>query len=429
MISRNKILREKTFAVYGLGLTGKSVVKFFKRQKIKKYYTWDDSKFIRKNLDKKKFLKKIYKANYIVISPGINIRKCELSKTLKKNKHKLITDLDLFYMFNKGLKSIVVTGTNGKSTTCKILEHLLKINKYKVELGGNIGKPVLDLKFNKKKYYIIEASSFQLAYSKFIKPSYAFILNITSDHQDWHQNMRNYINSKFNIFSLQGKNNYAFIKDTNLIKKFKKEKYLSKLQIVNNKSYNIIKKYIQNEYLKLGVNDENMSFAYKLSKIFKIKKKLFINSFKTFKGLKHRQEIFLKKNKLTFINDSKATSFESSKHALQNNKNIYWIVGGLPKIGDRFYLQNIKKNINQVYIIGKNINFFKKQIKNQVLYKSTITIEKSLKLILKKFGKNYKKAATILLSPASASYDQFKNFGQRGDEFKRLVKLYANKYI
>ena len=429
MISRNKILREKTFAVYGLGLTGKSVVKFFKREKIKKYYTWDDSKFIKKNLAKKKFLKKIYKANYIVISPGINIRKCELSKTLKKNKHKLITDLDLFYMFNKGLKSIVVTGTNGKSTTCKILEHLLKINKYKVELGGNIGKPVLDLNFNKKKYYIIEASSFQLAYSKFIKPSYAFILNITSDHQDWHQNMRNYINSKFNIFSLQGKDNYAFIKDTNLIKKFKKEKYSSKLQIVNNKSYNIIKKYIQNEYLKLGVNDENMSFAYKLSKILKIKKKLFINSFKTFKGLKHRQEIFFKKNKLTFINDSKATSFESSKHALQNNKNIYWIVGGLPKIGDQFYLQNIKKNINQVYIIGKNINFFKKQIKNQVLCKSTITIEKSLKLILKRFGKNYKKAATILLSPASASYDQFKNFGQRGDEFKRLVKLYANKYI
>ena len=137
--------------------------------------------------------------DYIIVSPGINPNKAKLKKVLIKNKSKIITDLVLFYMINDIIRSIVVTGTNGKSTTCKILEHLLKKNKINSALGGNIGKPVLSLNLKKNNFLIIEASSFQLAYSKFINPDYAMILNITNDHLDWHGSMKNYINAIKNI--------------------------------------------------------------------------------------------------------------------------------------------------------------------------------------------------------------------------------------
>ena len=293
--------------------------------------------------------------DFIVLSPGISLKKAKLKKKLIKNRDKIITDLDLFYLLNPEIKTIVVTGTNGKSTTCKILEHILKKNNINVRLGGNIGKPVLDLDLKNQPLVIIEASSFQLAYSKYIKPDYALILNITKDHLDWHGSYKDYIDSKFKIFSRQKRNNFAFINSKILLKKFKKEKYESTLKFINKESYNKIKSKIKNNYLKSESNEENMSFVYALSKILKINEKHLVNSLKSFKGLSHRHEIFYKKNNKIFINDSKATSFEASKFALKNNKNIFWIVGGLPKVGDRLQLGGFKKNIIKTYIVGRHL--------------------------------------------------------------------------
>ena len=227
-----KTLRKKKFIIYGCGITGASVIQFFKKNKIKNFNVWDDNQkknnLFYKKINSSKFLKLLYKSDYIVKSPGININLVKFKKHLIKNKHKIISDLDLFYIKNSNSSSIVVTGTNGKSTTCKIIEHLLKKNGYKVKLGGNIGDPVLNIKNSKDTFSIIEASSFQLAYSKFIKPKYALIINISNDHLDWHGKMQNYLNSKFKIFKFQKKNDIALLKEKRLIKKFKREKYLSK---------------------------------------------------------------------------------------------------------------------------------------------------------------------------------------------------------
>ena len=226
-------LSNKSFAIYGLGNTGQSIIKYFKKLGIKNYVIWDDNKTLKSywRLNKKKenlFFKFLNFADYIIVSPGINLKKNRYRNVFLKNKYKIITDLDLFYMTNPKIKSIVVTGTNGKSTTCKIIEHILKKNGFQVKLGGNIGNPILDLKVKKNSTIIIEASSFQLFYSKFIKPNYAIILNISNDHLDWHGSMNNYILSKMKIFSLQNKNDFAFINNKNLIKKFRENKYLSK---------------------------------------------------------------------------------------------------------------------------------------------------------------------------------------------------------
>ena len=160
--------------------------------------------------------------------------------------------------------------------------------------------------------------------------------------------------------------------------------------------------------------------------MFNIKKKFFLSSLKSFKGLPHRHEFFLKIGNHTFINDSKATSFESTKYALQSNENIIWITGGQPKKNDKININRFKKKIIKAYIIGKHSNFFKKQIRNKIKYE----IVKNLKIAVYKVLKSLKKEkkTTILFSPASASYDQFKNFVERGEKFKKLVKQNVKKF-
>ncbi len=422
-------LKDLSFLIYGLGLTGKSVVNFFNKNRFKNYKVWDDKNKSFYNEKRPINLNKALKeTNYIILSPGVSLNQSKNKKQLIRYKNKIITDIDLFYLFHKDFKSIFVTGTNGKSTTCKIINHILKKNKIKTLLGGNIGTPILSLNPKKNTYIIIEASSFQLAYSKFIKPDYALLLNITNDHIDWHGSMTNYTNSKFRIFKNQKQNHYSLLNEE-LKSQYKKRKLSGKLIIPKFYLYKKFKAKIENKYLNLKINDENMSFVYELSKLFKISQKSFRTCLTSFKGLPHRYEIFLKKKNCIFINDSKSTTFQSTKFALENSKNIYWIVGGLPKKNDKIILRNLKKNIVKSYIIGKNINFFKKKIERNLPFFVGKNLKNAINQILKDIKIFNRKDNTILLSPASASYDKYLNFEHRGDEFKKLCKLYARKYL
>ncbi len=423
-----KNFKKLSFLVYGLGSTGQSVINFLRKNNIKNYKVWDDNnrdfykKFRPKNLKKA-----LSETNYIVLSPGVSLIKSKKKKLLNKHKKKIITDIDLIFLLKKFFKSIVVTGTNGKSTTCKILEHVLKKNKYKTLLGGNIGTPILSLNIKKNNFLIIEASSFQLAHSKFICPDYAILLNISNDHIDWHGNKKNYISSKFKIFANQASKQYSIL-NINL-KKYLNKKLISKVIIPKIKNFKKLKEKINNPYLKSDINNENMMFVLSICKLLRIKEKSLIKSLDTFVGLPHRHEIFLKKSNCTFINDSKATSFQASNFALKNSKDIFWIVGGLPKKNDKFNINKVKKNIIRSYIIGKNTNFFKKQLKNKVSFYISKNLKKSVIKIFKDIKLLKRKKNTILLSPASASFDQYLNFEQRGNEFKKLCRFYARKYV
>ena len=426
MIQQLPRLKDLSFLIYGLGLSGLSVVKFFKKNKFKNFKVWDDNqKYLLKKYRTTNLERTLKQVDYIVLTPGISLIK---NKNLKKFKKKIITDIDLFYLSKNNFKSIVVTGTNGKSTTCKLMAHLLKKNKVNFSLGGNIGIPILDLINVKSKYIIIEISSFQLSHSQFIKPDFAFLLNITNDHLDWHGNKNNYLNSKFKIFKLQNRTNYAF-SSKKFKPIFKKKNFLGKFVSPKINQYKKIKQKIENDYLNSNINDENMSYVYSFAGFLRISDSSFIKAMNTFKGLPHRFEIFLKKKNITFINDSKATSFDATKSALSSLKNIYWVLGGLPKKGDKIKLSAHRKNIIKCYIIGKNINFFKNQIKGKVIFEITKNLKNTVIKILKDINSQKKSNKSILLSPAAASFDQFNNFEKRGEEFKRLCKLYVRKHI
>ena len=433
-----KILKNKNFLVYGLGITGISAVKFLKKNKAHNVYLWDDNASLRNKFNLKdnhnSIKKKFFEVDYIILSPGISLKKNKKKNLLIKNKNKIITDIDLFFLTNKTFKSIVVTGTNGKSTTCSIIEKVLSKSGFQTIIVGNIGKPILNhnLANKKKVIIIIEMSSFQLEYSKKVRPNHALLINITKDHLDWHGSMKNYIKAKLKIFSLQCKKDFAYLpRDKNIIKLYKKNNMKAPIFFNKNKTQNIIKEKVTNPYLMSKANLENLSFVYNLKKNLKISNKIFFSTLERFKGLPHRQEIFLKKKNIFFINDSKATTFEATKGCLMNYKNIIWIVGGLRKTGDDFNVSKIKNNILKVFIIGKKRSFFKSKLNNKISFMETNNLKRTVKCIFDEIRKINKKSKKIfvILSPASASYDQFNNFEERGNLFKKLVIYNAKKYL
>ena len=423
--------QNKKIAIYGMGKTGCSAAETFNKLKAE-IFCWDDNKKIRNKIKKlnypiNKFWLNNNSIDIIVISPGIDINKCKLKEFLKKNIKKIITDLDIFFEINKNALIISVTGTNGKSTTCKIIEKILKVANYNVQTVGNIGNPILTFSQPKKKYvYVIEVSSYQLQYSKLFRSHHAALLNISPDHLERHKNIKNYAAIKSKIFLAQDRLDYSYINLDNKYKNFilkilKKNKLKSKLVYVRTADTKHLLNKTNNRYFKSKGNIENLSFAYRIVKNLKISDKVIIKALDKFKGLPHRQEVVLSKNKILCINDSKATSFDASLQSLSNYENIYWIVGGLPKYKDNFYLKRVKNKIIKAYIIGKNTLFFKNKIKYEIPYKISKNIKNAINSINKDIDLNPKLRKTILLSPAAASFDQFNNFESRGDNFKNLI--------
>ena len=423
--------QDKKIAIYGMGITGCSAATTFKRLKAK-VFCWDDNEKIRKKIKNLKFsINKFWlnpeSIDAIVISPGIDISKCKIRNYLKKNLNKIITDLDLFFELNKEALIISITGTNGKSTTCKIIEKILKTAKYNVKTVGNIGNPILfSSRSNKKCIFILEASSYQLQYSRLFRSKHAAILNISPDHLERHKNIKNYTRIKSRIFFAQNSSDYSYINLTNknskLIKNiFKAKKLKSKLISINKSNCNFLLKKINNKHFKSKGYIENLAFAYEIVKNLKINDKIIIKALNKFKGLPHRQEVILSNKKLLCINDSKATSFDACLQSLLNYNKIYWIVGGLPKYRDRFYLKSVKQKIVKAYIVGKNTSFFKNRIRNDVPYTISKNIRNAVNNIYKDIQLNENSKKTILLSPAAASFDQFNNFENRGSYFKNLI--------
>ena len=431
MIVNKNIFLKKKILIYGLGKSGLSSYKFLDNKA--KVYLFDDNlnkKFKNYTNQRLKNYKEIYKLKFdiIIISPGIDILKCKLSGFLKKNKSKIYTDLDIFYSFYKN-KSITITGTNGKSTTAKILHEVLLDQKYDSRLIGNIGNPVLsEKKINKNTFFVIEASSYQLDYSKLFTSKYSAILNISPDHLERHKSLKNYINAKFKLLNSQSKDSIAFVKKNDpLIKKeLKSKKFNPKIIRVDLKKTNKLIKLIKNNYFLSSGNLENLSFVHQISTKLNLNIKKLIKTLNRFKGLKYRQQTIYENKNLTIINDSKSTSFASSENLLKNLKNVYWILGGIPKKGDILNLsKNHCKNF-KTYVFGSNYKSFKLNAKKKIKIKHLKYLKDVLDEIFSDLKNNKIKKNIILFSPAGASFDNFKNFEDRGKYFNQLIKKFLN---
>ena len=431
MNDKNINFKNKIILIYGFGKSGFSCFNFLKKNNT--CFIFDDNK---KNIPfklKKKLINRnklsITSFDFIVLSPGINIKKCKISNFLEKNRSKIVTELDIFQISYPKIMKITITGTNGKSTTSKLLYEVLKTNKIDVRLTGNIGYPILmEKNIKNNTVFIIEASSYQLDYSKFFKSKYLIMLNLHPDHLERHGTFKNYAEAKFKIAKSQSKNDYFILENNNnfILKLINRNSIKSKIIKINYLNYKKYFKYIDNNYFKNSGNKKNLCFVLTIAKILRLNIKKIINTANKFKGLDYRQQIIHKSKKLLIINDSKSTSLSSTVPLLESYNNIYWVVGGLAKKGDKLklkkkYFSNIKS-----YIYGKDRNFFINSLPNTAYYKTSSNLKTVLGILKNDIKKdNFKKI--ILFSPAAASFDQFKNFEERGKYFNNNIKYMLKK--
>ncbi len=393
-----KEFNDKKILIFGYGKTGKSVQKYFIKNNIN-YSIWDDNKkLITTKIDKNYYLKKY---DYIILSPGVDIYNHKNKLFFKIHKKNIITDLDIFFLSKQNLKYIIgITGTNGKSSFCNLLNNLIRKNNLKSRILGNFGNPVLSENISAEEYCILELSSYQLDYSKYIKLDCACILNVSPDHLERHGTVEKYKKVKLKIFKFLKKGGIGLYHNSSF-KGFKNKK--------NIKSFENINKNLFHKILKKNISISRIDYEAN--------------------RLPHRYEVFLKANNFNFINDSKSTNFESTRYALKMTPSCILILGGLLKKGDNFSLNDLKNRISKTYLFGNDIDPLKQSLKKQkIAFKYFINLKDLLQHVFSNdlnFRLNKNKKLNVLFSPGAASFDQFKNFEHRGETFKK----YVNKFF
>lgn len=405
----------KKVAIIGYGIEGQDAEKFLIKKGAE--VTILDQK------DNPDYLLGLEKYDVIVRSPGVYPYKQELVKA-KKLGVRVTTPTHIFFDEFSGIV-IGVTGTKGKGTTSTLIYEILKSSKFDVHLAGNIGKPMLELlpKLKKDSYVILEMSSFQLIDLP-VSPNISVVLNITSDHMDWHKNNQEYIDAKKNIVKNQSISDWAVINNEyDIPKSFAKETKANLIFFNKNKLEDI---YTQKLILRGKHNLENIAAAVAVAKILNIDTKIISKTVHNFKGLEHRLEFVREVNGIKFYNDSFATGPQPTIAAIKSfTEDITIILGGSDKgldykeLGD---VINNSKNIRNIILIGDTALKIKNSIKiNNLKLKIIMLGKPTMREIVKKAYEVAEKGDVVILSPASASFDMFHDYKDRGNQFKEAV--------
>jgi len=385
---------------------------------------------------------KILNANEVVKSPGIP-EKNEMVKAIKKNGIEIIGEFELAYRFKGNSKIIAVTGSNGKSTTTALIYHICKKAELNCALVGNIGYSIAaQIAEDPKDLYVAEISSFQLDDIKTFRPDIAVLTNITEDHLDRYEyKFENYINSKFKIIQNQTNNDYFIYNDDDEIITNKLKTLFPNTNPLPFSMKHEIKKggYIKGDQMMLRIQEERVSmsiydFALKgkhnnyntmaagiAAATLGIRKDKIREAVKDFQSLEHRMEFVATVRGVEFINDSKATNTNSTWFALESmNKPTVLILGGTDK-GNEYALieELVAEKVKAIVCMGADNSKIVEAFKDKV---PVIVETDSAKKAVNAAFRLSTKGDVVLLSPACASFDLFKNFEDRGQQFKEAVK-------
>ncbi|MFT6332044.1 MAG: UDP-N-acetylmuramoylalanine--D-glutamate ligase [Lentimonas sp.] len=453
----------KKFLIYGLGVSGVAAIEFLLNKKLPILVGDDNLNSLKKVSENQNLqtINNIDKINWseikcLILAAGIPLNH-KIVAAAQKNNCQIVCDVEILHHFHPKENLIGITGTNGKSTITALTGHIFDEAKAPNATGGNIGLAALYLpdvfskrhsEFDaKEKNYIIEISSFQLDLIHKTKFHISNLNNITPDHLDRHGSMDNYINSKKRIFLNQTENDFAVIGIDNknsakIFEDLKNDKnFTTKLiptstkkivkggvSIIGNKLHNIDGSVfiIGNKTLKGEHNSQNISFAFANAFLSGIEPDQIIESINNFKGLKHRMQFVAKINDINFINDSKATNAESTENSLKSFENIYWILGGKSKERGITALEKYFPKVKYAFLIGDATDEFAKTLEGKVKYFKCKTLEKAFEEANNLALKDSIEEKNILLSPACASFDQWKNFEERGNYFCDLVEDLQN---
>jgi len=382
----------------------------------------------------------ILNADEVIKSPGIPLD-APIIKQIAEKQIPVIDEIEFAGRYCKA-KTICITGSNGKTTTTLLTYHILKNAGLNVGLAGNVGKSfALQVAEENFEWFVIELSSFQLDGMFDFKADIAVLLNITPDHLNRYNNeFQNYIDSKFRIIQNLTKNDsfiYCFDDEVTTNELKNKEISAKMLPFSVNKTFeeggflteNILHIKLANndftmsiEELALqGIHNQYNSMAAGISsKLADIRSEKLRESFKSFKGVEHRLEKFLKVKGVEYINDSKATNINSTWYALQSMKTqVIWIVGGIDKGNDYGMLKDlVRKKVKAIISLGLDNS----KIHEEYIGIVPIYDTQSMDLAVQTAYRLAEEGDTVLLSPACASFDLFKNYEDRGQKFKDSVR-------
>lgn len=432
MINLN-LYKDKHVGVLGLGKTGKAAVDALKTAgAIVSVY---DDKI-------ENDLATIQSLDTLVVSPGIHLL-WPVVHPIVKLAHRysvpVVGDLDLFQQ-HVNTKNICITGTNGKSTTTSLIGHVLQ-SVASTSVGGNIGQPILSLP-NDSEFYVFELSSYQLEVSSILGFDISILLNITPDHLTRHGGMDGYISAKQKIFANFNTNSTAIIgvDDEHCRKIYTFLRDISHPCMIPISGYTVPEfgigwdndclidnrlgnhRFIRErkESLAGNHNYQNIAATYAACSVSGVSDTLFCELLDSFNGLSHRQELIAEINGIQYVNDSKATNADSVEQALKRFDNIVWILGGRPKEDGIESLVKYFHKIHFACLIGEAANEWSKLLtRNGVENRIARTLDVAIEIARIKAAEL--NAKVVLLSPACASFDQFKSFEDRGNEFRRLV--------
>ncbi len=392
----------------------------------------------------------------VVWSPGIPHtypRPHALATKARAQNIPLACDVDLLLEAQTEATVIGITGTNGKSTTTALTAHIFAAAGRKVAAGGNIGIPALDLEpLGRDGTYVLELSSYQLELVPHLACETAVLLNITADHLDRHGGMDGYIAAKRRIFSHQRPPRVAIIgiddpHSVALAEALRRDGlhtvwpisakqaapggfYVQDGQLIDATGAQPVTIIDLTTVARLpGVHNwQNAAAAAAAARASGISYDAIAEGMRSFPGLKHRQELVQQVGGVSFVNDSKATNADAAEKALACYRNIYWIAGGVPKEGGIRSLVPLFGRIRRAFLIGKAANDFAETLEGKASFTHCDTMETAIAEAGEMALAEKLPGATVLLSPACASFDMFKSFEDRGDRFRaEVLKLWPKQ--
>jgi UDP-N-acetylmuramoylalanine--D-glutamate ligase len=385
----------------------------------------------------------------LVLSPGVPLThpSPHPSVTLARSSGvPVIGDVELFVRERRARAPdapfLAITGTNGKSTTTALIAHLFAHAGRDVQLGGNIGTAILSLEPpSPERVHVVECSSFQIDLAPSIDPSVGVLLNVTEDHLDRHGTIEAYAAIKERLAA--GAATAVIAVDDPFTHAVADRLERAGRRIVRVSSHLPLANgvYAAGQAIMVaeggstrsvgtlaGIgslrgehNAQNACAAYAAARASGLSEELILSGLRSFPGLAHRMEEVARRGGTLFVNDSKATNPDAAAKALASFDEIYWIAGGKPKTGGIGSLEPYFGKIRKAYLVGEAVAPFAAELDGKVAHVEAGTIERAVAMAAADAAVNGSGEAVVLLSPACASFDQFRNFEERGNAFKQAV--------
>jgi UDP-N-acetylmuramoylalanine--D-glutamate ligase len=446
--------KDRSVAVVGLGRSGLMAAQSLAAGGAR-VWAWDDNVKAREKAQglglsiAEPSAKRVKESAALVLSPGIPLTHPVPHPVVGLAKEAgcpIIGDLELLYRAEAQATFVGITGTNGKSTTTALLGHILETAGKPVRMGGNIGKPVLGFDaVEEGGAYVLELSSYQLDLLDQTIFDIAVLINFAPDHLDRHGGMEGYVKAKQRIFADGDLNSVAVvgIDDTHSARIFGDIAAASRRRAIAISGLSPVEHGVSaaggiliddldghsERILDLRAiktlpgshNWQNAAAAFAAARALGLPASKIAAALVTYPGLEHRQEIVTTLNGVTFVNDSKATNADAAARALACYDNIYWIAGGRAKEGGIATLKPFFPHIRRAFLIGESAASFAETLGDAVAFQQCGTLDIAIAEASKAAAAEGIDDAVVLLSPACASFDQFRDFEARGDAFKAQV--------